>query len=100
MYILIPMDDSDLEEARITTINEATVWVQLLVEEGRVVETNINQDKDAFENQSQILVVKNDNEYVWPFIELGIMVLVAHIQRSVDDIVEAYLFRELNELRY
>ena len=100
MYILIPMDDNDLEEARITTINEATVWVQLLVEEGRIVETNINQDKDAFENQSQILVVKNDNEYVWPFIELGMMVLVAHIQRSVDDIVEAYLFRELNELRY
>lgn len=100
MYILIPMDDNDLEEARITAINEATVWVQLLVEEGRVVETNINQDKDAFENQSQILVVKNDNEYVWPFIELGMMVLVAHIQRSVDDIVEAYLFRELNELRY
>ncbi len=100
MYILIPMDDNDLEEARITTINEATVWVQLLVEEGRVVETNINQDKDAFENQSQILVVKNDNEYVWPFIELGMVVLVAHIQRSVDDIVEAYLFRELNELRY
>ena len=94
------MDDNDLEEARITTINDAKVWVQLLVEEGRVVETNINQDKDAFENQSQILVVKNDNEYVWPFIELGIMVLVAHIQRSVDDIVEAYLFRELNELRY
>ena len=100
MYILIPMDDNDLEEARITTINEATVWVQLLVEEGRVVETNINQDKDTFENQSQILVVKNDNEYVWPFIELGMMVLVANIQRSVDDIVEAYLFRELNELRY
>lgn len=94
------MDDNDLEEARITTINDATVWVQLLVEEGRVVETNTNQDKDAFENQSQILVVKNDNEYVWPFIELGMMVLVAHIQRSVDDIVEAYLFRELNELRY
>ena len=100
MYILIPMDDNDLEEARITAINDAKVWVQLLVEEGRIVETNINQDKDAFENQSQILVVKNDNEYVWPFIELGMMVLVAHVQRSVDDIVEAYLFRELNELRY
>ena len=94
------MDDNDLEEARITAINDAKVWVQLLVEEGRIVETNTNQDKDAFENQSQILVVKNDNEYVWPFIELGVTVLVAHTQRSIDDIVEAYLFRELNELRY
>lgn len=94
------MDDNDLEEARITVINDAKVWVQLLVEEGRVVETNISQERDAFENQSQVLVVKNDNEYVWPFIEQGVMVLVAHIQKSIDDIVEAYLFRELNELRY
>jgi len=28
------------------------------------------------------------------------MVLVAHTQRSIDDIVEAFLFRELNELAY
>ncbi len=100
MYILIPMDDNDLEEARITTINEATVWVQLLLEEGRVVETNQSEDKDTFASPSEVLVVKDDHEYVWPFIELGMMVLVAHTQRSIDDIVEAYLFRELNELRY
>lgn len=100
MYILIPMDDSDLEEARITKINDAKVWVQLLLEEGRVAETNVLEERDGFLNQSQILVVKDDNEYVWPFIELGMVVLVAHIQKSVDDIVEAYLFRELNELRY
>lgn len=100
MYILIPMDDSDLEEARITKINDAKVWVQLLLEEGRVVETNVLEDREGFLNQSQVLVVKDDNEYVWPFIELGMVVLVAHIQKSIDDIVEAYLFRELNELRY
>ncbi len=100
MYILIPMDDIDLEEARITLINDAKIWVQLLVIEGRVVETNRSEEKEGFENPSQVLVVKNDNEYVWPFIESGMMVLVAHTQRDIDDIVEAYLFRELNELAY
>jgi len=28
------------------------------------------------------------------------MVLVAHTQRSIEDIVEAYLFKELHDLAY
>ncbi len=40
------------------------------------------------------------DKYVWPFIELNMMVLVAHSQRSIDEIMEAFLFRELNELAY
>ncbi|MDQ1264791.1 MAG: hypothetical protein QG559_1792 [Campylobacterota bacterium] len=100
MYILIPMDDSDIEEARITKLEDVKVWAQVLVEEGKVVEINHSEQSDTFENQSHIVVVNNDSEYVWPFIEQNMMVLVAHFQKSVDDIVEAYLFKELNELAY
>ncbi|WP_295022681.1 hypothetical protein [Sulfurimonas sp.] len=100
MFILIPMDCDDAEEASLTKIENVKIWVQLLLEEGRVTQTNFNADKDAFEDLSEVLVVGNDNEYVWPFIEQNMMVLVAHTQRSIDDIIEAYLFRELNELAY
>ncbi|HUH41861.1 MAG TPA: hypothetical protein VLZ29_01965 [Sulfurimonas sp.] len=100
MYILIPMDSDDIEESKIVAINDVVVWTQLFVEEGRVKEVAHNVDKDAFDNLSEVAVVKNDNEYVWPFMEQNMMVLVAHTQRSVDDIVEAYLFKELNELAY
>lgn len=100
MFILIPMDSSDAEEALLTKIEDVKVWVQLLIEEGRVTQTNFNTDKDAFEDLSEVLVIGSDNEYVWPFIEQNMMVLVAHTQRSIDDIIEAYLFRELNELAY
>lgn len=100
MFILIPMDSSDAEEALLTKIEDVKVWVQLLIEEGRVTQTNFSPDKDAFEDLSEVLVVGGDNEYVWPFIEQNMMVLVAHTQRSIDDIMEAYLFRELNELAY
>lgn len=100
MYILIPMDSDDIEEASIVAINDVVVWTQLHVEEGRMRAVVHNADKDAFLNQSEVAVVKNDNEYVWPFMEQNMMVLVAHTQRSVEDIVEAYLFKELNELAY
>jgi hypothetical protein len=100
MYILIPMDSDDVEEASLVKINDVKVWAQLLIEEGKVIETNHNVDKDAFDNYSQAAIVIDDNEYVWPFIEQNMMVLVAHTQRSIDDIVEAYLFKELHDLAY
>ncbi len=100
MYILIPMDAQDGDERTISKINDAKVWAQVLLEEGEVVEVAFNEDKDGFENFSEVLIVMDDNEYVWPFIELNMMVLVAHTQRSIEDIMEAFLFRELNELAY
>lgn len=100
MFVLIPVDSNDAEEALLTKFEDVKFWVQLLIEEGRVTQTNFNTDKDAFEDISEVVIVGSDNEYVWPFIEQNMMVLVAHTQRSIDDIVEAFLFRELNELAY
>lgn len=100
MYVLIPMDSDDVEESSIVKINDVKVWAQLLIEEGKVMEINHNVDKDAFENFSQAAIVIDDNEYVWPFMEQNMMVLVAHTQRSVEDIVEAYMFKELHDLAY
>ena len=100
MYVLMPMDSEELEEARLTKIDDVKVWAQLLIEEGTLVEVSHNIDKDAFENFSEAAVVINDNEYVWPFMEKSMMVLVAHTQRSIEGIVEAYLFKELHDLAY
>ena len=100
MYVLLPMDSEDVQEATITKIEDVKVWAQLLIEAGELVKVNHNVDKDAFENFSEAVVVTNDNEYVWPFMEKSMMVLVAHTQRSIDDIVEAYLFKELHDLAY
>lgn len=100
MFILLPMDSDDLEESKLTKLEDVKVWIQLQIEEGRVVNTLTSLEKDGFENFSECVVVINDNEYVWPFMELSMMVLVAHTQRYIDDIVEAYIFKELHDLAY
>ena len=100
MYIVLPLDSDDTQEAKLTKIEDAKVWGQILIENGEVVEINFAKNWDEFENFSQAVVVCDDGEYVWPFMELNMMVLVAHIQRYIDDIVEAYLFKELHELAY
>lgn len=100
MYILIPMDMDDVQEASLVSINDAKIWAQVLIEGGEVVEVNHAASSDAFENFSEAVVVNDDSEYVWPFIEQNMLVLVAHTQRSLDDIVEAFIFKELHELAY
>jgi hypothetical protein len=94
------MDSSDKEEAKLTKIYDAKVWTQLLVEDGIIVEINHNTEWEKFEHFSEMLVVSDDSENIMPFIEHSMMVVVAHTQRYIDDIVEAYLFRELHDLAY
>ena len=100
MYILLPMDSEDVQEAKLTKLEDVKIWAQMLIQEGEVVEILHAKDKDDFENFSECVVVANDNEYVWPFMEKSMMVLVAHTQRTIDDIVESYIFKELHDLAY
>ena len=43
------------------------------------------------------VVVINDLEYVWPFMDEGIIALIAPYQKSIDEIVEAFLFKDLHD---
>ena len=56
------------------------------------------KDRNDIQTWVETVVVINESEYVWQFIEENIMVLVAPVQRSIDEVVEAYLFRELHDL--
>ncbi len=70
------------------------------IEGGQVVEIRFFDSREAIEEWIDAVIVIGDNEYIWPFQEENIAILVAHTQRSIDDVVEAFLFKELHELRY
>ncbi len=100
MYLLIPLDSSSRDEAKLVSLNEVKKWVLLDISEGKIAEIDFYDTKEEIMDMVEAVVVIGDNEYVWPFQELQIMVLVAHTQRSIDDIVEAFLFKELHDLAY
>lgn len=100
MYILIPMDSEDVQEAQLTKVSDAKVWAQVLIEEGEVVEILHHENYNGFEQWAEAVVLIADFENTMPFMEMNMMPLVAHTQRSIDDIVEAYLFRELHDFAY
>lgn len=98
MLLLLPMDGDDTQESELTGILSATHWATVEVEEGRVVEINFYTDRSEIEGWLDAVIVTNNYEPVMEFIDNQMMVLVAHTQRTIDDIVEAYLFRELHDL--
>lgn len=94
------MDSEDTQEANLCNVMDAKIWAQVLVEEGVIQETNYAASYDGFEALSEAVIFSGDHENPMPFMELNIMPLVAHTQRSIEDIVEAYLFRELHDMAY
>jgi len=100
MKILLPMDSDDTQEGKLVAINDAKTWALLDIEEGQVTEINYFDQKEEINDWIDAVVVVGDYEPVMEFIEQQIMVLVAHTQRYIDDIVEAFLFKELHDMPY
>lgn len=100
MLVLVPMDSSDTKEAQIASVFQAKIWAQLRIEEGKLVEVLHNEKFDGFATWSEAVVVNSDTEPVMDFINMSMIILVAHTQKMIDEIVEAYLFRELHDLAY
>lgn len=98
MNILIPVDGCEIDEAKITLLDDVKYWLLLDFEDGKVQKSDFFQSREEINDWVDVVIVKNDKEYVWPFMEENIAVLVAPMQRYVDDIVEAFLFKELHDL--
>ncbi|MBD3809123.1 MAG: hypothetical protein IE884_01170 [Sulfuricurvum sp.] len=98
MILLLPMDGDDTQESELTGIVSASFWATVEIEEGRVVEINFYKDRSEIEAPCDAVIVTNNYEPVMEFLDQQMMVLVTHFQKTIDDIVEAYLFRELHDL--
>lgn len=98
MLLLLPMNGDDTQESELVSIHELVFWAIVEIEEGRVIEINFYKDRSQIEGWIDAVIVVGNYEPVMEFINEQMMVLVAHTQRTIDDVVEAYLFRELHDL--
>lgn len=98
MKILIPVNEKD-ENAKIEHILKNKLWALVTLEEGKV--QNIDFYEGSWEDIDEffdVVIVKDKNDYIWPFIEQSIPVLEAHSQETIEEIMEAFLFKELYEV--
>lgn len=97
MFILIPVD-SEARDATISMIADAKKWALVEADGGGVVDVTFYDDRDSIEEFIEAVVVKSKYDDVAPFFEESIPVLETPAPMDIDDIVEAFMFRELYEV--
>ena len=95
MTILIPVDSKNRDECLISSIEENKAWAFVTLDEGKISNVEFFDRREDILVLIDAVVVMNNLEYVWPFMDEGIIALIAPSQKSIDEIVEAFLFKDL-----
>ncbi len=98
MNLLIPIDSKDYEDAVISNLNDNIAWVIIEMDNGNVIKSVFYDSREEITDYIDYIVVKSKDEPVDEFIDEGIDILLAALQKNIDDIVEAFMFRELHEI--
>jgi hypothetical protein len=99
MNILIPVKEKN-NNSELEHILKNSYWAMVNLEEGKV--QNINFYEGAWEEIDEffeVVVVKDKDDYVWPFFEQSIPVLEAPFQNTIEEVMEAFIFKELYEVK-
>jgi predicted Fe-Mo cluster-binding NifX family protein len=96
MNLIIPLNKKDKENGRICYIKNIVVWAIVSIEDGRISKIIYLDNWQDYEHQIDCVVIKQESN-IDIFIENNIKVLQANEHNSIDDIVEAFIFRTLHE---
>ncbi|WP_024954198.1 hypothetical protein [Sulfurospirillum arcachonense] len=94
MNLLIPINS----ENNLCSMEENSAWALASLDNGTLKQLDTYEKKEDINELIDYVVVISSQEFISEFFIEGIGILVAPMQRSIEDIVEAYMFRELHEV--
>jgi len=97
MTVLIPVDSTNRDECLISSIEENKSWAFVSLDGGNITNVEFVDRREDIIEWIDAVVVINDQEFAWPFIDEGIIALVAPTQKSIDEIIEAFIFKDLHD---
>ena len=98
MIILMPLSAKVEENGVLVNLDKVVIWGFFDLHEGKVQKIEYLEDRTKYSAWIDVVVVASKDDYVWPFMEESIPVLEAPIQREIDNVIEAFLFKELYEV--
>jgi len=98
MFILIPVDGTDEKASKITTLAQVKKWALVSFDVGEVQSVSFADDRhETGESWIDFIVLENKFENYLDFMEEGMMVLVRREEETIEEIIEAFKFKELDE---
>jgi len=99
MYILIPVDSDNGLEAKIKTQADMKTWALVTFENGKAESVQFSEDRTTFGvDWVDFVILENKFENYMDFMGEGMMCLVKRQEETVEEIVSAFAFKELDEI--
>jgi len=95
MTILIPTNSNSRHECIISSIEENSSWAYITLNDGQIISCDFFDRKEEIIEWIDYVVVTNDKEYIWPFINEKTKVLIVNSEKSIDEIIESFLLNKL-----
>ena len=99
MLILIPVDSENSLESKITTLFDMKIWALVEFEDGKAKTVQFSEDRTAFGvDWIDFVILENKFENYMDFMGEGMMCLVRRQEETIEEIVSAFAFKELDEI--
>ena len=99
MFILIPVDSENGLDSKITSLLDMKIWALVEFENGKAKTVQFSKDRIAFGiDWIDFVILDNKFENYMDFMGEGMMCLVRRKEETVEEIVSAFAFKELDEI--
>ncbi len=99
MYIWLPVDKEDAKYAKITSQVEVLKWALVDFDAGEVKSVRFYENRNDFgEEWVDFVILKNKYETYIDFMNEGMMCLCVREEETIEDIMTAFKFKELDEM--
>jgi len=101
MLILIPVDGTDEKKAKITALAAVQKWALVEFDQGTTQSVRFFDDRmQTGEDWIEFVILKSNFENYMVFMEENMMVLVIREEETIEEIIEAFKFKELDEVGF
>jgi predicted Fe-Mo cluster-binding NifX family protein len=98
MLIWIPVDSNNEKAAKVVKLFDVKQWALIDFDAGEVKSTRFFDKREEFTEWVDFVILENKFEAYMEFMNEGMMVLCIRQEETIDEIMEAYKFKELDEV--
>ncbi|HIC78454.1 MAG TPA: hypothetical protein EYP02_04650 [Sulfurovum sp.] len=100
MLIWIPVDGTDEKLSKITKLIELKYWALVEFDGGSVKSIQFFSSREEYGEWVDFIILENKYEAYIDFMNEGMMVLCIRNEETIEDIIAAYVFKELDEVGF
>jgi len=98
MLIWMCVESKDAKNAKLTEVASVKYWALVEMDGGETKEVTFYDKREDYTDWVDFIVMKNKHESFMDFMNEGMMVLCTRKEETIEEVIEAFVFKELDEV--